>query len=481
MPKDLISQINALFNPSSIAVLGVSDKKFRLGNFLLSNFIDIGYEGKLYPINPDEETIMGLKSYPSLKDIDETVDLLVISLHPDKVPQVIEEAVEKNVKGAIIFSSGYGEKGNEGRLRERELVEIARKGNLRIIGPNCMGFYCPSTKLSFFPGLSKESGPVAFISQSGSLSNIVAFAGEIHGFGFSKMISLGNSCDLDVNDFLEYLGSDHETKIIACYLEGVEDGRRFLRLAKRISRKKPIIVWKVGWTKGGAKAAGSHTGSICGNKEIWDAVFKQAGLIRVENLSELFGRLGAFINPYLPNGNRVVVICAPGGAAVSTADACEKAGLELAELSEETKNKMAEIIPEFGTSVSNPVDMGLIVTYDKTIYPSCTEIAGRDENVDMVLVFHFVIDKELAENLVDVQKRIKKPMAVATNIQQLLGKEFGAIFKPFDTEEMPNILKKFYESGISFHSTEQDAARTLMSLLEYRKFLEKSNRETGIY
>ena len=282
LSKDLISHIDALFNPRSIAVFGVSGKRIRLGNFLLQNFMDIGFDRALYPICTDEEMILGLKSYPSLKDIDGPVDLIVISVHPDKVPQIIEEAVEKGVKGAIIFTSGYREKDEEGRQREQEIVNIAKKGDLRIIGPNCMGFYCPSTKLSFFSGLSKESGPVAFISQSGSISNIVAFAGDINGLGFSKMISLGNSCDLNTNDFLEYLGDDPHTSVIACYLEGIKNGQRFLRLAKQISRKKPIIIWKVGSTESGAKAAGSHTGSISGNKEIWDAVFKQAGLIRAK-------------------------------------------------------------------------------------------------------------------------------------------------------------------------------------------------------
>jgi len=473
---DLVSQIDNIFNPRAIAVIGVGEKRFRLGNIFLQSLLDIGFSGELYPVSRHDESVMGLKNYPSLRDIDGPVDLIVVSVHPNNVPKVIEEAVEKGVKGAIIFTSGYKEKGEEGRRREQELVEIARKGNLRIVGPNCMGFYCPSSKLSFFPGLSKESGPVGFISQSGSLSHIVAFAGGINGFGFSKVISLGNACDLDFNDFLEYLGEDPQTRVIGCYLEGVRDGDRFLRLAKQISRRKPIIVWKVGSTEGGAKAAGSHTGSICGSGEVWDAVFKQAGLIRVENLSELFGRLSAFINPYLPKGNRVAVISAPGGPAVSTADACEKAGLKLAEFTEETERRLSEVIPELGTSVSNPVDLGLSVAFDKTIYPRCAEIAGQDENVDMVLVYHFVIDSESAEKLIEAQKNIRKPMAIATNIEQLKCRDFGILFKAMTQEEMPKTLRRLYEAGISIHSSEQDAARTLMDLLRYREFLDK-NRE----
>ncbi|MFB0561902.1 MAG: acetate--CoA ligase family protein [Candidatus Lokiarchaeia archaeon] len=477
MSDDLISQIDAIFKPRSIAITGASDKKARLGNMLLYNFIDIGYEGKLYPINPDEETVMGLKSYPSLKDIEGPVDLLVVSLHPDKVPQVIEEAVEKDVKGAIIFTSGYREQGEEGRRKEQELVSIARKGDLRLIGPNCMGLYCPSTKLSFIPGLSKESGPVAFISQSGSLAMYAAFAGKIRGVAFSKMISLGNACDLDTNDFLEYLGNDPQTKVIACYLEGVEDGQRFLRLAKQISKKKPIILWKVGSTTGGAKAAGSHTGSICGKREIWDAVFKQAGLIRVENVYELFGSITALINPYLPKGNRVAIVSAPGGPAVSAADVCEQEGLKLAKLSEDTENKLTEIVPNLGTSTSNPVDLGFTVASDNTLYSRTTVIAGQDENVDMVLVYNFRMDKDLAETLIESKDKIRKPIAIITNIEQIQEREIGERFKSLDAEELPKILKRLYESGISIHLTEQDAAKTLLSLLKYREFLDKNNRE----
>ncbi|MHA1262127.1 MAG: acetate--CoA ligase family protein [Candidatus Freyarchaeota archaeon] len=477
MSKDVISQIDEILRPRSIAVVGVSDRVNRLGNLLLYNFIDIGFKGKLYPINPHEETVMGLKSYPSLKDIEGPVDLLIISVHPDKVPQLLEEAVEKGVKGAVIFSAGYRERGEEGKRKEEELVEIARRGNLRIIGPNCMGFYCPSTGLSFFPGLSRESGPVAFISQSGSLSNIIAFGGKTRGIRFSKMVSLGNACDLSFNDFLEYLGSDPETKIITCYLEGVDDGRRFFELAKQISKRKPIIVWKVGMTEGGEKAAKSHTGSICGRREVWDAVFKQAGLIRVENLHELFSRITAFLNPHLPRGNRVAVVSGPGGPAVSSADACEKAGLKLAELSEDTKRKLLEIIPSLGTSTANPVDIGLTAAYDKTLYPRSTLIVGMDENVDMILIYVGVIEKEFIESIVEVQGKVRKPMAIVTNIEQVQNGGLGGLFKPMSPEEKPKVLGKLYESGISIHLTEQDAAKTLLSLLEYRKFLEKSGGE----
>jgi acyl-CoA synthetase (NDP forming) len=474
LSEDLISQIDAIFKPRSIAVTGASDKRSRLGTMLLYNFINIGFEGKLYPINPEEEKVMGMKSYPSLKSIEGPVDLLVVSLHPDKVPQVIEEAAEKGVRGAIIFTSGYREQGEEGKKRERELVSIARKGNLRLIGPNCMGLYCPSTKLSFIPGLSKESGPVAFISQSGSLAMYLATAGKMRGVAYSKVISLGNACDLNANDFLEYLGNDPQTGIIACYLEGVEDGRRFLTLAKQISKKKPIILWKVGSTAGGAKAAGSHTGSLCGKKEIWDAVFKQAGLIRAENVYELFGSITALINPQLPKGNRVAIVSAPGGPAVSAADVCEQEGLKLAELSEDTKNKLSEIIPNLGTSTANPIDLGFTVAADNTLYIRSATIVGMDDNVDMILVYNFRMNKNFAEELIQFKEKIKKTTVVVTNIDQIQDRELGERFRSIDAQELPIVLKRLYESGISIHSTEQDAAKTLVSLAKYRKFLDNT-------
>lgn len=478
MAKDLVSEIDEIFKPRSVAVIGVSDKVNRLGNLLLYSFVDIGFEGKLYPINPKEENIMGLKSYPSVKDIEGPVDLVVVSVHPERVPEVIDDCVEKSVKAVVIFSSGFREKGEEGKRREMELVKKARAGGVRIIGPNCMGLYSPSSKISFFPGMPKEPGTVAFLSQSGSLTNIVGLFSGLRGLRFSKMISLGNASDLDVNDFLEYLGSDPETKVIACYIEGIDDGRRFLKLAKGISKKKPILIWKVGETEGGARGASSHTGSLSGSGKIWDAVIKQAGLVKVENLLELMGFITAFQNPYLPRGNRVVVISGPGGPAVSTADACEKAGLKLALLSEESKRKLAEIIPEFGTSTSNPVDLSLSSTFDVRMYPTATEICGLDENVDMIVEFIPILSKELIEGLINAQKKVRKPIAIISSLEYaMVETSVSKLFGIAAGTRLTESFMKMYEAGISVHSSEQEAAKALATLLNYKKYLEKENKK----
>ncbi len=475
MPKDLVSEIDEIFRPRSVAVVGVSDKVNRLGNLLLYSFVEIGFEGKLYPINPKEETIMGFKSYPSVRDVEGPVDLVVVSVHPNRVFEVIDECVAKGVKAIVIFSAGFSEQGEEGRKKEIELVEKARAGGVRIIGPNCMGLYSPSSKISFFPGMPKEPGSVAFLSQSGSLTNMVGFYSGVKGLRFSKMVSIGNASDLNVNDFLEYLGSDPETKVIVCYIEGVEDGRRFLKLVKDISKKKPILIWKAGESEGGIRGVSSHTGSLSGSREIWDAVIKQTGLIKIENLLELTGFITAFQNPYLPNGNRVVVMSGPGGPAVSTADACEKAGLKLARLSEESKKKLSEIIPEFGTSASNPVDLGLTSSFDVTMYPKVTEICGMDENVDMLVEFNPVLRKEIIEGLIEAQKKVRKPIALISSVEYaMMDATFSKLFGVMRGEELIEHILKMYDSGISMHSTEQEAAKALMALLNYKKYLEKA-------
>lgn len=477
MSKDLITEIDEIFNPRSIAVVGVSDQVNRLGNLMMYSFIDIGFEGGIYPVNPKEDSVMGLRCYPRISEIENPVDLVIVSVHPNRVSEVIDDCIEKGVKAAIIFSSGFREVSDAGLQKEREIAAKAKAGGVRIIGPNCMGLYCPASRLSFFPGMPKERGGVAFLSQSGSLANILGFFAGGRGIRFSKMISVGNACDLGINDFLEYLGSDPDTKLIICYIEGVEEGRRFLKLAKDISRSKPILLWKVGETEGGLRAVSSHTGSLSGSREIWESAIKQAGIVKVENINELIGLITAFYNPYTPGGNRVAILSGPGGPAVSTADACEKAGLKLARLSGETERKLAEIIPDFGSSATNPVDLSMASTFDKTLYPRATEICGHDDNVDMIVEYMAVIRKEIMEGVVEVQERVRKPIAIITSLEYAtLDSSHSGLFGSLSRDEMVQILMKMYDSGISVCSSEQEAAKLLGALLDYKRYREKRVR-----
>ncbi len=473
IPSEAVRQIEMIFHPRSIAVVGVSEKSYRLGNLLLQSFRDMGFPGQLYPVNPRDEQVMGLRCYPSVREIEGPVDLVVISVHPGGVPDLIEDCVAKKIKAAIIFSSGFREKGPEGTRAEAEIVRRARAGGVRIIGPNCMGLYCPSSGLSFFPGMPKESGTVAFLSQSGSLTNLLGLFGGTRGLQFSKMISVGNAADLDVNDFLEYLGRDLETRLIVLYLEGVPDGRRFLGLVEEISQRKPVLLWKAGNTPGGRKAAGSHTGSLSGSGEIWEGVLRQTGMIKVENLQELMGFITAFEKPFLPGGNRVAILSGPGGPAVSAADACEREGLRLAVLSAATEERLAEFVPEFGASVSNPVDLSLTSSFDQTMYPRATEACGNDENVDMIVEYISVLREELVEGILQAQEKIRKPIAIITFPEYAaVESPVSGLFGTITREKMTALLKKMYASGISVHATEQEAARALSALLTYRKYMD---------
>ena len=467
--------IDKILHPESLAIYGVSPKGGS-GNLLLQGLIELEFP-KIYPIHPKESKIFEIDAYPDLNSIDDSIDLIIVAVNKNRVKKIVQDAVEKKVKGMVIFSAGFREIGPEGKKLEEEIVKIANDGGMRIIGPNCMGIYCPESKLSFFPALPSEVGNTAFISQSGSLSTLLCLNSMLKGINFSKIISVGNCADLKINDFLEYLGNDQETKVIGFYLEGLKEGKRFVELSKEISKQKPIIVWKVGQTQSGVKAAYSHTGSLCGNSKVWDDIFDQAGLIRVNNINQLIEHFGMFQNPFLPKGNKVAITSGPGGPAVSTADACELEGLELAELTDETKLRIHEIIPKFGTSVKNPIDLGIQISFQPKIENRVIELAGLDKNVDMLIVYLSFFKKDLVKGLIKIQEKIRKPLAIISAFDVSIStKDFGFqnYFLPIKPKRIPKYLKKMNNIGISFHRTEQSAAKALANLLKYSRFLENN-------
>ena len=478
MNEELYREIDSIFTPRSVALAGVSGKSNRLGNLLLYSLMDMGFAGPLYPVNPGDETVMGLPCYGKITDIDGPVDLVIVSVHPERVEAVLDDCAAKGVRAAVIFSSGFREMGEEGRGKERRLVEKARSGGLRVIGPNCMGLYSPSAGLSFFPGMPKTKGKIAFLSQSGSLANIVGLFSVERSIAYSKMVSVGNAADLGVCDFLEYLGQDDETGLIALYLEGLDDGRRFLDLCREITRTKPVVLWKVGTTEGGKKAAGSHTGSLAGSEPVWDGACRQAGILRAHNLSELLGYFTALGNPRLPAGNRVAILSGPGGPAVSAADACGKEELVLAELSASTRSKLAEFVPEFGAGTGNPVDLSLTSSFDMTMYPRATELCGLDGGVDMLVEYIPVMRKEMMEGVAAAAEKIKKPVAVITSPEfSALETPSGALFGSLSRDELKALLSKMYAAGVSVHADEQEAAKVLAGLLWYGRYRERRGSE----
>ena len=443
------------------------------------------YSRKLFIVNPkiteSNVEIMGMPVFSDLKSIGEPIDLVICSTHPKFVQDIIIECGENGVKTVIIFSSGFGEKSEEGKKTEKELVKIARKYQMRLIGPNCMGLYCPSSKLSFFPGLPTESGSLGLISQSGSIANIMAFISVLKGIYFSKAISYGNGIDLGFNDFLEYLGDDPNTNIIACYMEGTNDGRRFIELVKKIIKNKPIIIWKAGVTPAGSKAAKSHTGSICGNNDLWNTVFDQYGVIRVYNMEEMMSMIQAFINPIPVRNCRVAILSGPGGPAVSSADACEMNNLKLAELTDETNLKLRELLPKFGSSISNPVDLSLQGSLDPMLEKRAYEVVGMDSNVDMILIWLTMLNRY--KDLIKLQEKISKPIVIVSAIDMNISPEsftgtMRRAFVPIKVKKVSTVIKNMNQKGISIHPNENLAAKALYNIYQ---FYNKSKKSTSLY
>ena len=238
-------------------------------------------------------------------------------------------------------------------------------------------------------------------------------------------------------------------------------------------------MWKVGETNAGTRAAKSHTGSFCGSKDIWEGIYEQTGIIKVDNMQDLLGHILAFINPYLPNGNKVVIISGPGGPAVSAADACEKAGLELATLSEETRNKILEFLPEFGTSVKNPIDLSLQIAFNPSLYDKTVEIIGKDENVDLILLYVSTLQKSIIRGFIKAQDKIKKPISIVQAINTTAVASYGPLknlYAPINPKKIPQFTKRLYNAGISIHPNEHAAAKVLMNMVEYSKYLKKHRK-----
>jgi acyl-CoA synthetase (NDP forming) len=376
----------ALFEPQSVAVVGVP-RTPRPGQLFLQALLDPGYHGRIYPVNPNAPEILGLTCYPSVTSLPEAVDLAIIVVPAPAAVSVVRECAEKGVRVAVVFTAGFSELGTEeGRAREAELVAAARRGRLRLLGPNCMGVYVPKSGLGSFPAMPSQQGTIAFVSQSGSLSNALAWNGAERGLAFSKVISVGNQADLEISDFLQYLADDPETEIVAAYIEGAKDGRRLWHALAEAGRRKHLVVWKVGRTRSGARAASSHTGALAGEAEVWSGLLRQAGALQVGDLEELLDLLAALRYLGRPAGRRVAIVSGPGGPAVSAADACEEAGLELANLSPETQERLHEVIGSAGTSVRNPVDIGLVLGGVTEMYRGAVEATISDPGVDAVVV-----------------------------------------------------------------------------------------------
>ncbi len=378
--------IDAIFHPKTLAVVGAPQERPLGWPGIFGCIRDYGYPGRLYPINPRVTHVEGLKAYPDLVSVPEPIDLVILSVPAVAVPAALMDCVASGNRNVHIFTAGFNETGEEKGLKlHRQILEIARSGGLRVIGPNCMGVYVPKEQLTTWVNPSKEAGPVAFVSQSGGhAQDFTGFASQM-GIHFSKVISYGNALTLDSTDFLEYLAEDADTKIITMYLEGVKDGRRLLEIVTRVNKTKPVIILKAGLTEAGTRAVATHTGSMAGGGHIWDAFFKMSGAIRAYSLEDMARITLAFRHLDTTDGTRIAVIGHGGGIAVSAADACSNAGLTMPPFSDKMQQDLRAFIPSSGNMIRNPVD-AIPVFIDTANLSHMLDLASAEADIDMLMV-----------------------------------------------------------------------------------------------
>jgi acyl-CoA synthetase (NDP forming) len=473
-------RLKRIFSPRSIAFLGATNNHTKWGYIVLSNLLNGDFHGNIYPINPHEKEILGIKVYSNLAKLPETPDMAVIIVPPSAVLQVIKDCVDKGIKAGLIITAGFAELGDRGQEMQDAILNLARKGGMVLVGPNSNGimgissqFYCT------MPPLYPQPGNLSLVSQSGNLA--ATLSGNIikRGLGISCYVSSGNEADLHTEDFLEYLMHDENTKVILSYVEGFKDGKRFFQIAKQVARLKPILMLKGGDTPAGANAAKSHTAAVAGADSIIEAAFKQAGIIRVHTIEELLDYSGAFISQPLPKGNRLGIITLGGGWGVLVADFCTRRGLKIAHLSKDTLNKLDKYLPSWWTR-SNPVDMvgGMRGKVDKIL-----EILLSSDDIDGIIILGLtggilelaskydslpsgdelgrVAVENFAESLkevIELRNYYNKPVIVANNFPVGNVEGFEKIFQ----REAQNIF---------CYTTPHQAAAAYVALTRYANYL----------
>lgn len=382
------NSLEFIFNPQSIALVGITTTNpAHWTRLFLDSLLQFEFEHPIYLVNPKGGEIHGLKVYTGLRDIPGAIDYVISTVPAEASIGLIEECAGKGVKAIQFCTAGFRETGDiRGAELEYELTEKAQEAGIRIIGPNCMGIYCPKSRLSFGPYFPKESGPVGFISQSGgSVPSLVQDA-SFRGVRFSKVISYGNACDLNESDFLDYLATDPDTKIIVMYVEGVRDGKRFRKALEEAAKKKVVILFKGGTTQGGARAVSTHTGSLAGNESAWEALCKQAGVIRAYSLEEIVDILITLLFMGIPKGRNAALIGVGGGFGVMITDQFEKHGLAVPAVSTRVQNQLREFTQIAGNMLRNPIDYSqTIVEVEKFI--KTIDILSQWKTIDFLTLY----------------------------------------------------------------------------------------------
>ena len=451
--------LDIMMNPKSVAVIGASNNPDKVGHIIRQNYLDEGYGGKIYPINNKSEgSILGLRAYKSIRDVKAQIDLAVVAIPAQAVPAAIRDCGVAGVKSAIVVSGGFAEVGNV-KLQE-EMMSIARKFSIPIIGPNCLGVTDPKSRVNtmFLPSFKIDKpkvGGVSFASQSGAVGSSIFDLIAHEGFGLAKFISYGNAADIDEVDIIEYLANDKDTKVIVFYLEGVKRGREFFEAAKRASQVKPTVIIKGGITEEGAQAAHSHTASLAGSYEAYEAMFRQAGFAIAKDMQELLDYAKIFDTQPLTTGNRIAIITNGGGTGVIATDAIYQNGLSLATLSKESNAALRKVMPTI-VNIRQPLDMA--GDADDKRFAAALSTISADPNVDAIIVIALFqtpgADSRVAATISHYNGVIKKPLVVVS-----IGGSYTEVHK--------NMLES---TGVPVYSSPGAAARSLAALINYSKY-----------
>ena len=458
-----------MFHPRSIAIVGISRTYSGLGGqFFLKNILRAEFPGKIYLINPSAGEISGIKAYPSLSALPEAVDLAIVCVPAQFVPPVLEECAGKGVRGIHILSSGFKELGTpEGIRLEGEIRRVSAQGGLKVIGPNCMGPYVPQSRLMLWGQVPATSGSMAFLSQSGTLTQRISEHGYFTGMGISKAVSFGNAAVLDSTDYLEYLESDEETRVIGLYLESVQDGPRFLEVARRVNQKKPMVLWKGGETASGAGAVASHTGTLAGEDRIWENGLRQAGIARVRSLEEVVGTAMSLSYLPPPKGRRLFILGGGGGNSVYYADICIRVGLQVPTLTGETRDKISALVPAVGSFARNPVDSWRAF-YDPDYMGRILEMVFEEPDLDMIILDRLIPRmtyatpevKGASQMAIDYlrKNRHRKPLVAIID---------GAGEDPSLAGEAAQLRQRYCRAGIPAYASLPLAAQALARVAAY--------------
>jgi acyl-CoA synthetase (NDP forming) len=476
----IYEQLEPLFHPRSIAVVGVSQDLWKSGSVMVRALQRFGFSGPIFAVGSRGGSLLGLEVHRSLLDVPGQVDLALLFVPVGAMLQTLRDCRSKGVRAAIAFTGGLGESGTEAGKALEEQIVAEFDGSLRLVGPNCLGLYCPSGGVTQHPGATypRESGEVSFIAQSGGFTEDFARAAPNFGFYASKVLSYGNAIDLNEADLLEYFEADPETAIIGMYIEGPRNGRKLLEVVRRLKNKKPVVVWKGGLTPKGAEAASSHTGSLAGSVEVWKAALHQAGAVQVSSQEEQFDVLSAF--HFLPGHSdaRVAYVCQGGGNSVAAGDASFRAGLVLPRLTAETEERIAAHLPPVGSTAVNPVDVQMPVPSARAL-KSVLEIVATSGEVGAIILDKIVLSVELRRLMGYSDQMPEKDEEWLSEIPVQIVKETGTPVvvvlrenldpsSAFEIEKERLRLRRYYqENGLAVYPTLERAFRALGHVVAY--------------